>query len=151
MYFFASVSSWLASSNGNGIRFNVFCYNVQPGIDINYANGENSMSNLITGLNDYLPFAIHDADGSNPDLILEMNNHLSIIFEDQQSSGTFSSMMDEIKSIASEARTLEKDNIDNSVQCYVKMKSYHYKYLEVLKSYVPLLLSKEDFFKSAFS
>ena len=137
--------------NGEGICFNVYCYNVQPGIDINYANGENNMTDLFNGLNDYLPFATYSADESNPDLIFEMNKHLSIIFEDQQSSSTFSSMMDEIKSIANEARALEKDNIDNSAQCYVKMKSYHYKYLEVLKSYVPLLLKKEDFFKSAFS
>ena len=27
--------------NGSGIKFNVFCYNVQPGISIDYATGEN--------------------------------------------------------------------------------------------------------------
>lgn len=30
--------------NGSGICFNVYCYNVQPGIKINYANGESRLS-----------------------------------------------------------------------------------------------------------
>ncbi len=29
---------------GAGISFNVFCFNVQPGVDINYANGKNRLS-----------------------------------------------------------------------------------------------------------
>ena len=29
---------------GEGILFNVFCYNVQPGIEINYANGESRLA-----------------------------------------------------------------------------------------------------------
>ena len=28
--------------NGEGLSFNVYCYNVQPGVNINYANGDNS-------------------------------------------------------------------------------------------------------------
>lgn len=51
----------------------------------------------------------------------------------------------------SEARALEKNNTENAALCYVKMKTYQYKYFEVLKSYIPLLLRKEGFFKSAFS
>lgn len=31
--------------NGKGILFNVFCYNVQPGIEINYANGDSQLKN----------------------------------------------------------------------------------------------------------
>ena len=34
--------------NGKGICFNVFCYNVQPGIVINYADGESSASGTTT-------------------------------------------------------------------------------------------------------
>lgn len=30
--------------NGEGILFNVFCYNVQPGININYLNGDSSLA-----------------------------------------------------------------------------------------------------------
>ena len=28
--------------NGAGVQFNVYCYNVQPGIEIDYATGESS-------------------------------------------------------------------------------------------------------------
>ena len=31
--------------NGNGICFNVYVYNVQPGIEINYKTGESSLKN----------------------------------------------------------------------------------------------------------
>lgn len=34
--------------NGDGICFNVFCYNVQPDITINYINGESKMSVVAT-------------------------------------------------------------------------------------------------------
>ena len=30
--------------NGQGIKFNVFCYNVQPGIEIDYATGESKVN-----------------------------------------------------------------------------------------------------------
>lgn len=33
--------------NGDGICFNVFCYNVQPNITINYANGDSSFSTTV--------------------------------------------------------------------------------------------------------
>ena len=32
---------------GDGILFNVFCYNVQPGITINYADGESSLDGTV--------------------------------------------------------------------------------------------------------
>lgn len=35
------MEAYSVEDNGNGICFNVFCYNVQPGIVINYSNGEN--------------------------------------------------------------------------------------------------------------
>ncbi len=33
-----------ASVEDDGIRFNVFCFNVQPGIKIDYATGKNSIA-----------------------------------------------------------------------------------------------------------
>lgn len=39
------MEAWSVEDNGDGICFNVFCYNVQPGVKINYANGENWLSN----------------------------------------------------------------------------------------------------------
>ena len=34
------IESYSVEDNGNGICFNVYIYNVQPGIRINYATGE---------------------------------------------------------------------------------------------------------------
>ena len=34
------MESWSIEDNGKGIHFNVYCYNVQPGIVIDYATGE---------------------------------------------------------------------------------------------------------------
>lgn len=31
--------------SGEGIDFNIYCYNVQPGIEIDYSNGDNKLSN----------------------------------------------------------------------------------------------------------
>ena len=34
------MEAWSVEDNGDGICFNVYCYNVQLGIEINYATGE---------------------------------------------------------------------------------------------------------------
>lgn len=34
------MEGWSVEDNGDGICFNVYCYNVQPGIKINYSNGD---------------------------------------------------------------------------------------------------------------
>ena len=39
--------------DGAGISFNIFCYNVQPGIDINYDNGDNKLSDDSSMLEQY--------------------------------------------------------------------------------------------------
>ena len=33
------MEAYSVEDNGEAIRFNVFCYNAQPGIEINYATG----------------------------------------------------------------------------------------------------------------
>lgn len=38
------MEAYSVEDNGDGILFNVFCYNVQPGCEINYANGDNWLS-----------------------------------------------------------------------------------------------------------
>ena len=38
------MEAWSVEDDGRGIRFNVYCYNVQPGVDIDYATGENHAS-----------------------------------------------------------------------------------------------------------
>ena len=38
------MEAWSVEDSGKGICFNVYCYNVQPGIDINYATGESKVA-----------------------------------------------------------------------------------------------------------
>jgi DNA-entry nuclease len=35
------MEAWSVEDNGDGVCFNVFCYNVQPGVEFDYATGEN--------------------------------------------------------------------------------------------------------------
>lgn len=35
------IEAWSVEDNGDGVCFNVFCYNVEPGVAFNYATGEN--------------------------------------------------------------------------------------------------------------
>lgn len=38
------IEAWSVEDGGQGIYFNVYCYNVQPGIEIDYATGESRVS-----------------------------------------------------------------------------------------------------------
>ena len=38
------IEAWSVEDGGQGICFNVYCYNVQPGIEIDYATGESRVS-----------------------------------------------------------------------------------------------------------
>lgn len=42
-----TIEGYSIEDNGDGICFNVFCYNVQPGISINYSTGESAENNDI--------------------------------------------------------------------------------------------------------
>lgn len=50
--------------NVDGILFNVFCYNVQPGINIDYATGDSSLSGESTDVS---------ADTANTEYVLNIN------------------------------------------------------------------------------
>lgn len=131
-----------------GLSFNVFCYNVQPGISINYANGNNEESYVTLGTENILPFARKGASDDSPDLIFEMNKHLEILFEDQKSKGLYNEMMNKTNSLAIDARSKSGAN---DYKSYLAMKEYEYTYFnEILKIYVPQLLMEETFFSSVF-
>ncbi|MDO4848968.1 MAG: DNA/RNA non-specific endonuclease [Coriobacteriia bacterium] len=38
------MEAWSLEDSGTGVSFDVYCYNVQPGIDIDYATGESSLA-----------------------------------------------------------------------------------------------------------
>ena len=131
------------------LSFNVYLYNVQPGVDLDYTTGHNETSYTTYQADNELPFAIYGACASKPDLIFEMTKHLEVLFSDQKASSTYIAMMNQIKMIASEARSV--DNTGSfSDQSYYKLRVCEVDFYSVLRSYVPLLLAKEDFFKSAF-
>ncbi len=134
---------------GEGICFNVYCYNVQPGVSINYANGLSEKSDEIYDADNTIPFAVLNPNDSNPDLIYEVNKHLAILFGTQKSSFTYTSMMNQINEIAYDARVVG-DKGESEAQRYIKLKGYEYEYFNTLKTYIPLLLQNEDFFNSTF-
>ncbi|MCI6164548.1 MAG: hypothetical protein MR675_05125, partial [Lachnospira sp.] len=39
------MEAWSVEDRGAGVCFNIFCYNVQPGIEIDYATGDSWLSN----------------------------------------------------------------------------------------------------------
>ena len=143
------IEAYSVEDAGAGICFNVYCYNVQPGIDLNYVTGDNVISDITFGTDNILPFVTYNPSDQNPDLIYEMNKHFEILFDGQKNSGTYTSMINQINALATEARSVGSRG-ENPAQCYMALKEYEYKVFEVLKIYVPLLLSKEDFFISAF-
>ena len=143
------LEAYSIEDSGKGVEFNVFCYNVQPGIDLNYANGDNKESDTTINNEKILPFAVDKASDDNPDLIFEMNKHLEILFENQKSSDTYTIMMNKINTIAREARSAENNGY-NEAKSYMKLKKCEYAYYNVLATYVPQLLSKEKFFNSTF-
>lgn len=42
------MEGWSVEDNGSGICYNVFCYNIQPGIEIDYATGESHAIETVT-------------------------------------------------------------------------------------------------------
>ncbi|MCH5303755.1 MAG: DNA/RNA non-specific endonuclease [Ruminococcus sp.] len=43
------MEAWSVEDKGKGVCFNVYCYNVQPGVKITYANGNNKADGTIKG------------------------------------------------------------------------------------------------------
>lgn len=152
------MEAYSIEDSGEGICFNVFCFNVQPGINIDYKNGSNSLCMLASCKDDsIIPFAIYNSNDNNPDLIFEINRVMEILFLDQNKSRVFLDFKNMINSIANDARSLSY-SIKNSEYLKTEMISeYYYKYneclkkfYEIMKSYLPQLLYKEKFFKKIF-
>ena len=138
------------SIEDNGVlSFNVYLYNVQPGIDINYLTGTNYQADTVINEKKILGFATYNANESNPDLMLEFEKHLEILFSDQQETNTYKSLINNLRSIAQSARALSVSNKSAAKQ-YGEMKVYQYCYLETLIQFVPILLANEDFFSEVF-
>ena len=143
------LEAYSIEDHGEGICFNVYCYNVQPGVDIEYTDGNNTLGDVTYEANNILPFAVYDVSNSKPDLIYEIDKALAILFDDQSGSQTYIAMRNSLNAITIEAQ----DNgyyYERTAARYAEEKRIQYDYFDVLKSYVPILLAKEDFFSSTF-
>ena len=141
------LEAYSVEDKGKGIQFNVYCYNVQPGVNISYENGANELADKTLNNNDILPFAIMGANDKNPDLIYEIEKQLKILFDGQKETANYKDMMRELQYVTDEARKMDSGS---SAKEYQAMKEVQYKYMEALSTYVPKLLKNEKFFKSAF-
>ena len=141
------LEAYSIEDKGKGISFNVYLYNVQPGVNIDYANGKSELADQTIYADDIIPFATINPSDSNPDLMYEIGKQLELLFANQKNSADYTSMMNELDSVADEARNVSGNN---DWQIYSKLKQYQYQYLQVLSEYVPRLLANEDFFTSAF-
>ena len=141
------VEAYSVEDKGKGIQFNVYFYNVQPGVNISYENGNNELADKTLGNTDILPFATVNPNDEFPDLMYEINKQLEILFESQKETADYKAMMRELQVVADEARNVggTKD-----WKVYLDLKECQYDYMETLSEYVPKLLAKEKFFKSVF-
>ncbi|MCR5685547.1 MAG: DNA/RNA non-specific endonuclease [Lachnospiraceae bacterium] len=142
------IEAYSVEDSGKGICFNKYFYNVQPGIAINYANGQSEQVEELWTDDNTLQFAVYNASETNTDWMFELGKHMEIVFDDLKDSYTYTSMKSQLNSIAENARKIQ--NGETSSRVYIKLKQYEYQYLEVLKTHIPLLLKKELFFASAY-
>lgn len=145
------LEAYSLEDSGTGICFNIYCYNVQPGIEIDYASGKSEKADFLSDSTEVIPFAISNPSDTNPDLLYSIKKHLEILFEDQKDSksGNYSTLMNDISVIGNEARSIGSLN-DNQAQIYMKLKQCEYELFVTLKTNVPPLLKKEKFFNKTY-
>lgn len=98
-----------------------------------------------------IPFAHPHADDNNPDLMYELIKHLEILFAEQEGSRVYTSMMDELKTIAEKARMIAGGiggvNTDEKYSDYHELMD---KCATTLNGHLHILLAKEDFWVKVF-
>lgn len=142
------MEAWSVEDGGKGVCFNVYCYNVQPGIVIYYPNGESSILR-VAGKQPLLSFAVPRPDAENPDLLYETEQHLHQLFRDQQGTAEYIALLQQICLLAQNARALGSQG-ESSTEIYYRLREYEWEFYEILREYLPGLLKKEAFFTSAF-
>lgn len=100
-------------------------------------------------------FAHSVASDKSPDLLSEITNHLTILFHDQRYSFKYISMMYKINALAYQARKVSAvlNSVDgkDSSEAFDRYKQCEEDLMDLLQSYVPKLLRREEFFKTVFS
>lgn len=141
------VEAYSVEDKGKGIQFNIYYYNVQPGVDISYENGKNEEADKTRNSNDIIKFATKNPNDKNPDLMYEIEKQLKILFDGQKTSTNYKKLMTELQKVADEVRNMGEIS---TAKEYQAMKEVQYKYIEVLSTYLPKLLSNENFFNTVF-
>lgn len=141
------LEAYSVEDHGKGLSFNVYLYNVQPGVNIDYANGSSKLADNTIESDDFIPFAVDNPSETNPDLMYEIRKQLELLFANQKNNSDYTAMMSELDSVADAARNVSGNK---DWQVYSELKQRQYEYLQVLTQYVPKLLSNEKFFTSAF-
>ena len=68
------MEAWSVEDAGSGICFNVYCYNVQPGIEIDYSNGDSERNgDIVANKNDEKANDIEKGD--NSEKVIERNTN----------------------------------------------------------------------------
>lgn len=141
------LEAYSVEDHGKGLSFNVYLYNVQPGVDIDYANGSSKLADDTIHSDDFIPFAVDNPSKNNSDLMYEIREQLEILFVNQKNNSDYTTMMGELDLVADAARNVSGNK---DWQVYSALKRHQYEYMQVLIQYVPKLLSNEKFFTSAF-
>ena len=59
-----TMEAWSVEDNGEGICFYVYVYNVQPGVEIDYATGESRLADAVAGENeDTMEYVVNTSSG----------------------------------------------------------------------------------------
>jgi len=98
-----------------------------------------------------IAFANAHPSESNPDIFFEMDNACRILFSDQENTYKYSSLMQQMKTVAEKARSLQgKTGGVRTLEDLETRVCYEKDLLDLIEAYIPLMLDDEDFFRNAF-
>ncbi|MCQ2522025.1 MAG: DNA/RNA non-specific endonuclease [Lachnospiraceae bacterium] len=141
------MEAYSVEDRGAGVSFNVYCYNVQPGIYINYSCGDTALNDTLYYDNKVIPFAIPNASDKNPDLIYELKTQITGFVTKKDSN--YYSLVNEMDRIHNEALQVGT-NGEKDAKVYEEKMVLIYELYNTLEQYIPLILKNENFFKNVF-
>lgn len=73
------LEAYSVEDHGKGLSFNVYLYNVQPGVNIDYSNGRSELADQTVFSDDIIPFATVKPSDNDPDLMHEIVKQLHLL------------------------------------------------------------------------
>lgn len=127
---------------------NRFYYNVQPGINVDYANGSNSLADFNVIKDEIMPFVAKEGSYNTADLCSEFSHVFERLFDEELSPNTLRDLKAKTDDVEKKARDLL--NRGDGMKSYYELLKLENDYLEILKTKIPALLKKEAFFNTVF-